>query len=250
MCRSPIGTFLLATGDNLAKVKTPLVQTSMILRILRYISPEPWGSLPAQAGRRLESLQRITKRVFTPWCELPPAEQAALTAGAQVVWRPVRIGTDGRLRHFEDTQVPVRSNERVGWLASRAPPEKHVALHLRVDVTSELLDVLGKRAENPLEYLWDCRFVVRFHVHRAPDCLLERLRGKGQSAPRIIIEPHGRFCWPSVWLYANDQERETLKHIDRSPLRWLPPPAEWFTPPQDDSNHWIEFEYIRPMDDV
>lgn len=50
------------------------VRHAILLRILRYVSPRPWGSLKAEAGRRGASLSRIELMVWPPvitFCSTP-----------------------------------------------------------------------------------------------------------------------------------------------------------------------------------
>lgn len=42
------------------------VRHAILLRILRYVSPRPWGSLKAEAGRRGASLSRMEPMVWPP----------------------------------------------------------------------------------------------------------------------------------------------------------------------------------------
>ena len=42
------------------------VRHAILLRILRYVSPRPWGSLDAEAGRREASLSRMGPMVWPP----------------------------------------------------------------------------------------------------------------------------------------------------------------------------------------
>ena len=42
------------------------VRHAILLRILRYVSPRPWGSLDAEAGRREASLSRMEPMVWPP----------------------------------------------------------------------------------------------------------------------------------------------------------------------------------------
>jgi len=42
------------------------VRHAILLRILRYVSPQPWGSLKAEAGRREANLSRMEPMVWPP----------------------------------------------------------------------------------------------------------------------------------------------------------------------------------------
>ncbi|KAH9005313.1 PP-loop family-domain-containing protein [Lactarius hatsudake] len=116
--KHPPGTFILTSDKLSTAVTDPLVQVAMVLRILRYISPHPWGSTRAQANRRTERLQHIIERVWDP--DPVSGARAGFGAGANVLWTPFRISQDGKLKHRQP-----RSGERFGWLASRALPPRH-----------------------------------------------------------------------------------------------------------------------------
>ena len=60
---SPPSTLALKTTHPPEDVD---VRHAILLRILRYVSPQPWGSLKAEAGRREESLSRIEPMVWPP----------------------------------------------------------------------------------------------------------------------------------------------------------------------------------------
>ncbi|KAI0032839.1 hypothetical protein K488DRAFT_25873, partial [Vararia minispora EC-137] len=183
--QSPPGTFLLATGGRLLNATHPLIQSAMILCILRYVSPMPWGSVQAQGHRRGQNIRSLVSRVFTPWDQLEPQQQVPVSAGGQVIWRPMRIKQDGYLRHFRDTKYPeprpLSSGERLGWLACRVPPQTHEAEKLTIDATDmlraadERVRRHGSGLSSAVEFLWDCRFLIRFRLDCAPTDVREKL---------------------------------------------------------------------------
>ncbi|KAL1720084.1 PP-loop family-domain-containing protein, partial [Schizophyllum commune] len=86
-----ISDLAVMKGDNIL----PLVQRNLITRVLRYVSPHPWGTLQAEANRQTQSLERIRKALFGPDATtLPRNSSQALpspvpfSAGADVLWTP------------------------------------------------------------------------------------------------------------------------------------------------------------------
>lgn len=67
-----ISTNRIPSPPSTLAVKTALppedvdVRHAILLRILRYVSPKPWGSLKAEAGRREASLSRMETMVWPP----------------------------------------------------------------------------------------------------------------------------------------------------------------------------------------
>ncbi|KAG9318628.1 hypothetical protein JVU11DRAFT_721 [Chiua virens] len=61
---SPIGTLLLSSFDLLI-VTDPRLRSALVLRVMRYVSFHPWGSLSADAHRRQSSIRRIA--IVSAW---------------------------------------------------------------------------------------------------------------------------------------------------------------------------------------
>ncbi|KAI9446309.1 PP-loop family-domain-containing protein, partial [Lactarius indigo] len=183
--QTPPGTFLLASDSLSTAVTDPLVQLAMVLRILRYISPHPWGSTRAQAKRQRERLQHIVERVWDP----DPASEAraGFGAGANVLWTPFRISRDGSLKRRQP-----QTGERFGWLASRAPPPRHCRTESDRDV-SALLAASGQHAE----VLHDNRFLVSFQLDWVPadDPIMASVQ---EGSGRVMLVLGGRWLWPEV----------------------------------------------------
>ncbi|QRV87943.1 hypothetical protein RhiJN_15961 [Ceratobasidium sp. AG-Ba] len=157
--RSPPSTFLLVRPDPPTSLPSD-VQVALIHRILRYVSPHPWGSPESEAGRRSESIERIAQHAFRSTENIQP-----FTAGAQVLWTPVAIRPDGSIRRRTD-----KLNQ--GWLASRQPPLARAKSALTVE------------ASPGTELLWDNRFLVRIPA-RENQC-------------RVLIKPQGRLVLPEI----------------------------------------------------
>jgi tRNA(Ile)-lysidine synthase len=182
----------------------------MVLRILRYISPHPWGSTRAQAGRRSESLQRIAQRVWDP----DPASEAraSFEAGANVLWTPLRISRDGRLKYGHP-----RRGERFGWLASRAPPPRPCQSDFDRDISTELSS--SKRCA---EVLYDNRFLVMFRLEAIPpgDPVMTSITG---GSGRIVLVLGGRWLWPQVVWRRKGEGDVTVACISAPELDWYEP---------------------------
>ncbi|KAL1668547.1 PP-loop family-domain-containing protein, partial [Schizophyllum commune] len=86
-----ISDLAVMKGDNIL----PLVQRNLVTRVLRYVSPHPWGTLQAEANRQTQSLERIREALFgSEPASLPQKSTQALlspapfSAGADVLWSP------------------------------------------------------------------------------------------------------------------------------------------------------------------
>ncbi|GLB34753.1 putative PP-loop family protein [Lyophyllum shimeji] len=80
------GTFLMSSR-GLEHVHDSTTRRALILRILRYVSFHPWGSMRAHAKRRKAAIGQIVDTLWRPmdaWSILRP-----FTAGGGVLWTPV-----------------------------------------------------------------------------------------------------------------------------------------------------------------
>ena len=227
----------------------------MVLRILRYISPLPWGSTRAQAGRRRESLQRIVERVWDP----DPASRARarFEAGANVLWSPLRLSQDGRLK-----QEQPRPGERFGWLASRAPPPRPCRLDFDRDVSAQLLAAPSSSSRRCVEVLSDNRFLVAFRLGAitAGDPVMASLE---EGSGRVILVLGGRWLWPKVIWRREGLEDVTIAQISAPELDWYQPAPgvrrSYSTrshPPSEEVEEacspWqdiVDFKFIRILDE-
>jgi tRNA(Ile)-lysidine synthase len=221
----------------------------MALRILRYISPHPWGSTRAQAGRRRESLQRIVHRVWDP----DPASDARsrFEAGANVLWTPLRICRDGRLKYERP-----RRGERFGWLASRAPPPRHCRPDFDRDISAEIARPRRQHAE----VLYDNRFLLTFRLDAIPPgdpVMISLKEGHG----RVMLVLGGRWLWPQVVWRREGEEDVVIAQISAPELDWYEPALgvrrnystrlpseeaqEGLLPWQDT----VDFKFIRVLDE-
>ncbi|KAB5596255.1 hypothetical protein CTheo_240 [Ceratobasidium theobromae] len=133
---------------------------ALVHRVLRYVSPHPWGSPESQAGRKFTRVQRILERVLDPNPTPTP-----FAAGAHVLWTPVLIRPDNSIR-YTTTGPGCRA-----WLASRQPPFSSTPLDVEIEPGTALL-------------FWDNRFLIR---------VPPRLR-----LAKLVVRPQGRLVLPQV----------------------------------------------------
>jgi tRNA(Ile)-lysidine synthase len=222
----------------------------MILRILRYISPHPWGSTRAQAGRRRESLERIVQRVWNP--DPTCHSRLRFEAGGHVLWTPFRICVDGRLRHEPPRPRP---GERFGWLASRSPLLRDDQFSFDRDVGAEVVRASGKNER--VEMLQDNRFLVSFRLDAIPtgDPVMASLE---EGSGRLMLVLQGRWLWPQVVWRREGEEDVVLARISAPELDWYEPApgvrrtystserVQEEPPPWKDA---VDFKFIRVLEE-
>ena len=205
---SPPSTVLLSQ-DRLARITNPLVQRSIVIRILRFVSPNPWGSHTAEAFRKSAGLDRIVASLFDRSLAKTSKKRLAFSAGSLVHWTPVYINPDGQLKR---TMPNLRTDGWTeGWLASRSPPYKSTndPSGSDIDITSLVLD--KKPSENRVEVLYDNRFIVSLNLYAIPDRISDRLRTP-PDGHRLVVTAIGKYFLPRLVLQSsNDND---VEHID------------------------------------
>ncbi|KDQ19791.1 hypothetical protein BOTBODRAFT_152287 [Botryobasidium botryosum FD-172 SS1] len=227
---SPPSTFLLLTSPSAAP-PPPDLRAAIVFRIMRYVSPHPWGSPRAEAGRRAASAELISKRLWGSRSAEKP-----FSAGSEVLWTPVAIRRDGRMRFGGG---PARDEERAGWLASRAPPMRRhrsaggrEGAGLERDLTTQVL--LGGA---DLEVLFDCRFFICVRSHSLPDHVKDALA----NGATMHVVPDGRWLLPKVVLrgMVGAEERDMiLGGVDVG------------HPEAMSNTSWLKVSYIRSLDAI
>jgi len=208
----------------------------MVLRVMRYVSFHPWGSLRADGNRRKGSIQQIVQKVWQPdpW----KAKIKAFTAGAGVWWQPVIIGATGKIKVVRVSPEEIELGERTAWMATRQPPtsaeapEKGSSSQLYLNVTHVLAKKLASSQRSgewtgEVLTLYDCRFLVRFDIAMMPKEIVDSIVGPGQNG-KIVVVPGSRWFLPTVWwqrpgrpdehLYSEMVEEsryETLRRLDK-----------------------------------
>jgi tRNA(Ile)-lysidine synthase len=224
---SPVGTLLLASQD-LPRITDDAVRRTMILRILRYVSFHPWGSMRADGYRRRKCLSNVIHKL---WHSHPNTTGVTkFNSRAGVLWWPMYVQPSGEIVSVEEAR-PHHDQSNFGWLASRMPPFRYASSRpatqadtLTINVTRTLLD---STPSTPASVLYDCRFVVRFNLAKAPPDLARQLENGG----KVLIAPHTKWYWPQVWLHRKEREDAVvLASLDT-------------LCPQD----WIQIEWMRTL---
>ncbi|KAI0063391.1 hypothetical protein BV25DRAFT_1824493 [Artomyces pyxidatus] len=237
---------LQPTTILLPAVPDRMVQMAMVLRILRCVSPVPWGSMLSQGGRRTASLVRVVERL---WDSDPNSlERKAFEAGGRVLWTPMRICANGRLKYLTP-----RPGERFGWIASRAPPEHWRHFELRFDLTDTLRRALS-RAQQEMravdeEILYDHRFLLRLRLQDQEDVVCQALLS-GQG--RVIVEAETRWFWPRVTLQRPGLDDIVLARVASPEMFWYEHPRQFSDEPPD-LPLWhdkMDIQFIRVLDEI
>lgn len=219
------------------------VQLAVILRVLRYVSPNPWGCLSSESYRRSRSLQTIISHVFG---SKPASEAKSFSAGSGVLWVPVVRTPSGDIRRRATNSSP---GSLPGWLAQRLPPpsadraNKHAGAVTfcedrspgsrdhRVWSEGQYIAVNGRRR---LRFLFDCRFIVQVEL----DHLSDHLRTKLGAVARITLISNGKYCLPRISL-TDDQGKHFIWDC----------PEEYLLPggPVETQQDWITVEHVRTL---
>lgn len=203
------------------------MRRAIVLRILRFVSPRPWGAPVSEASRKSSSLDIISGQLWN----LSPETSQVFCAGGEVVWRRVSLRGDGHVRLVVDDRT---SQQMRGWLASRQPPIKRTGAPspcLR-DI-SELVRLRGAE-----ELLWDNRFLIRLQPHLLP----LNIRDSCQSTGSVMTLPHGRWLLPKIVWSREGHEDVVLGGVGldekhESILQGL-------------NADWVEFHWARPSDAI
>lgn len=225
-------------------ITSPIVRHALVLRMLRYVSYEPWGSPRSQVGRRQKSLDKLFK---TLWDEkiLRTQKSISFTVGSGVWWKPAVVTKSHLLR----TVVITFPMPEITWFASRHPsiksPTAPACEPLRITITSQLRSAREawekKQGPNALELLWDRRFLICFRLDKMPQELINELKSNGG----IIIKPRSPWFLPEISF--KQSKVFTVLHtlIKRDRFTWE---REWGTKHyKDTESDWITIEYIRPI---
>ncbi|KAF7967316.1 hypothetical protein HWV62_39662 [Athelia sp. TMB] len=254
---SPIGTFLLAAHD-LDTIEDTTVRAAIVLRILRYISFHPWGSVRAEGNRRAARLSNIVDFLWTRDPDRLPSRQ--FVGGSGVWWRLAIFSKaeDGNItiripaKHTE-VRLSEEKGERLGWLASRqSPPVKSrqfVSAQRQsgldeLDISSALMHQTREEGgkKRPFELLFDCRFLLRFDLEKMPATLATSL---ALNRSKIVVGPVAVWQWPLVEWIRGAGARTTLAFI-KDPNANSRDLQKLSVDPQLDG--WITMQWVRPLD--
>ncbi|EAU88767.2 tRNA(Ile)-lysidine synthetase [Coprinopsis cinerea okayama7 len=238
-CRpSPPGTLLLSPSALQSETIDLLARKALVERVLRYVSPEPWGSLRAQSHSRSSQVDRIVNILWGPMNR----NMAPFTAGSGVVWTPVNLDSSGDIKPRTGTGTDLY------WLAHRQPPPvKNKGLHEdakfsysgQVDLTdllatSHRLWQKGDGAEL-LEVLWDRRFRIRLKLSAIPRRIIKAMEA---TDSRVVLCPQRKWHLPQLSLQTQDSTSVLHTAIDDS---------------QDvakEFDGWISIDYVRTLASV
>ncbi|TDL24958.1 hypothetical protein BD410DRAFT_820155 [Rickenella mellea] len=206
--RSPISTFLL-DSNAVSQVTDPSIRLAMVIRILRYISPRPWGSPSAEAGRRSSSLGQIVERVWGL-----DGNETSLVSGGGVVWSRVILDKNGGLKR----RRPMLDRDRCGWLASRQPTKPNA---LDIDITAELLSTWHER--KTVEILWDNRFLICVRPHRLSQRLVSSLiESPSSSSIYVEVDDHHYYLPRLVWRRGRNSSFTLAKFLKSGKVSYGP----------------------------
>ena len=167
----------------------------VVLKIMRYISPFPWGSIKAEAGRRTRSIEKLLQHIWSAQQTSP----CAVTVGGHVLWSPIRISKNGEMRHRNAQED--WSHLQLAWLASRLPASRHISLHQ--DITDLIRNAIADKTE-PVDLLWDNRFRFRFKVSRLDPTYVDSIVKEGA---RVAIRPFGPYSIPEVTISSKENTK-------------------------------------------
>ena len=171
----------------------------MVIRILRFVSPHPWGSHTAEAFRKYPSLDRIVASLFHNSLGETSKKRFAFSAGSHVLWTPVYFNADGQLKHTKPG--PGTDGCTEGWLASRSPPYRSTngSPGPDIDITSL---ILNKKSANQVEVLYDNRFILSLNLRTIPARIFNRLRTP-PGEHRLMVTAMGKYFLPRLILQSS-----------------------------------------------
>ncbi|KAF9027032.1 hypothetical protein BDZ89DRAFT_823575 [Hymenopellis radicata] len=231
------------------KTSSPILRTHVITRILRYVSPYPWGSLRSMSKRRSDSLRIIETNLLNT-----SPTSTRFIAGSGVLWTPVVL-RDKNFKNLSEANTRTSRYEKpvYGWLACRQRPTSAMSEADNptiVDVTTRIRECLAGHAPTPnarplvFDYLYDCRFLVRFSLSQIPADMRAAL-----ETHSLWIKGSSRSYTPVVVLKSADGDGERVVHsavsVDR---RTLLPDEVTMTGRKDSVDaRWISSIWIRHL---
>lgn len=235
---------LMVSIPALWEITSPIVRQALMLRILRYVSYEPWGSLRSEVGRRQKSLTSLVKRLWDEQA-LRTRSNISFTVGSGVWWKPAFVTKSQLLR----TVVKALPLSELGWYAARHPsinsPDVFLPDPLRYNMTDKLKDGRAaweaKEGPDTLEFLYDRRFLIRFQLDKMPQDLYDALKLNGG----VVIKPRSPWFLPEISFKQNKKFTVLHTEIKREQFTWV---REWGTKTYIDTvSDWITIVYIRPI---
>ncbi|KLO19168.1 hypothetical protein SCHPADRAFT_77541 [Schizopora paradoxa] len=190
---------ILLSCESLSLVNDDTVRVAMVRRILRFVSPRPWGAPASEAGGRQTSLETIVTKIWGR-SNLYGRDREPFVVGASVQWTPVAILPSGDVRFRR-----VLTGEKEGWIAHRQPPilkrkdtSSTATVHdpLNLNITDIFLDAFAKNTKTFA--LYDNRFAIQINPAKLPHNILELCQNSKEQQVEITIEPHSRYYLPRI----------------------------------------------------
>lgn len=228
----------------LLEITSPIVRQALVLRMVRYVSYEPWGSRRSEVGRRQESVKRLIRNLWDAE-SLRNRKNISFTVGSGVWWKPAFVTKHHLLRTVIQT-FPIKD---LVWFASRHPsiksPDAPVSDILRFPMTDELragrMAWEAKKGPKSMEFLWDRRFLICFRLDKMPQELSDALKTNGG----VVVKPRSPWFLPEIRFKQNKEFTVLHTKIKPGPFTWQ---REWGTKHyKDTESDWITIEYIRPL---
>ncbi|KAG5654109.1 hypothetical protein H0H81_007161 [Sphagnurus paluster] len=245
---------LLLSNNALSEVTDAQLRRALVLRILRYASYHPWGSVRATANQRKDNVSQIIGILWN----LPTAiSTKSFSGGGGVVWKQIFM-------HNKSSKTPIPNINRIGWLVSRQPPlarhkliERGIPNTLEVEITQNILAGV-RRIElgGPFvqKVLYDNRYQVEFDLTKIPKKLVLCLEQAPQGVCLMLL-PRAVWNSPVVALARRGAPESTeVLHdmitekapnpfIGEATKKWeyrrkFPEPVE---------SEWVRMEWIRPL---
>lgn len=207
----------------------------MVRRILRYISPHPWGSLLAEARGDRSKLHRIIERLWGPGAE----SFGSPIAVSGVLWIPLALHSNGRIK----TRLASHAKECV-WFIHRQPPERRITHSSTNPVTIDISRLFAQHPRGEFVVLYDNRFALTFSVPRIPADLTIRIFAP-ESEAKVIVEPDTRWYAPRVVLRQCGKDDDVLAKFTGYGEEWED--ALTVKAPSRDQAAWVEIQSIRTL---
>ncbi|KAG6837256.1 hypothetical protein H0H93_012261 [Arthromyces matolae] len=250
------GTFLFSKMA-LDQIRNPDIQRALVYRVLRYVSPYPWGSLNADAGRRRDSISQIIAALWAP--VKTNSRIPSFTAGGNVLWKPAIFRGSAIKLPPHLIAKDLLQDDMVGWLATRLPPPKPENFKaggfphtLEVDITKSIVDAYRNWRDggpSTASVLYDARFSVTFDFDKAaPGLFTDMLQDHSKN--RLLLLPNTGWFWPRV-VFESRGFQETLHEAiyEESSTSVIPIPRRKLRSSElklIDSG-WITTRWVRPL---
>ncbi|KAG6878974.1 hypothetical protein C0992_006109 [Termitomyces sp. T32_za158] len=247
------GTFVISKFA-LDQVENLDVRRALVLRVLRYVSPYPWGSLNADGGRRKDSITRIIDQLWTKVTE--KSRILRFTAGGRVLWTPIIIrGNEIKMR---STLLNVRLSvgDTVGWMASRLPPLSRIKLEhqglpntLEIDTTKIIIDAYQEwrnGGSSTVSILYDSRYLLEFYLDKMPQYIIKCLINNAAKENRLMVLPKAPWYTPKITLIRHHLSKTLHDQVSEEPTSIFSIPVRQYSAGKIGSD-WIKTQWVRPL---